>query len=328
MKQTLLAALAAVVVVTPAGPVNAQDCPRSLSAEVDYSRSDAQLVRDGGYTVAGGSIEPDTSFRDLPAATVTFEVVRPGRRMHTRQVLSALKHDGLRPATLKEVLAIGITQPEVLVSCGNLVALGTKKQNRSPYIAIGSAPSIRYLGAYSIDEEWDAESAFVAVDKDADAEPKRHSGFLPHFELAGGVMLPGYYTQDTSGGEIQTWDGTPLAGEGSWGLSLIGADVTLVRWGRLRFGGIAVVFGLRYSGWDGGHDDIGERTDGLSVDIIAATPVLLRISKEELRLKGDDPQGEWYLYGAYGWNFLRTWRKGYNGQKGNWLFGVAYNFSR
>lgn len=138
----------------------------SYHVTVDYSRSVEQLVNDGKYdwsnsSITGGNF-PST---EKGKTQVEIYLVSFDHYVSSEQAIKEMSAQGLRPATLKELLSLGIDHPD-LQRNGTIVALGSTRRYPSdgsyvPYL--GRRGSGRYLGLIWWDGYWDSEWRFAAV---------------------------------------------------------------------------------------------------------------------------------------------------------------------
>lgn len=140
----------------------------SFPITVNYSRTLEQMIADGKYDW----LNPDINAKNFPTegkgtAEVDIELVHFNRAMESNKVLKELEKQGLRPATLPELLAFGAKYPE--------------KQREFPIVALGSVwrdfggegsvagldrdGSERYLRLRWLGGRWIADDRFAAVRK-------------------------------------------------------------------------------------------------------------------------------------------------------------------
>ena len=145
-------------------PVQASDLP----VKVDYSRTVEQMVADGKYDWS----HPDIAAKNFRIHSqrkveLTIKLINFNRNMTSKEVLRELDKQGLRPATLPELLAFAARYPD--------------KQREFPIVALGSVwrsfggrrdvpylwsrSSGRGLGLSWLDRRWSILCHFAAVRK-------------------------------------------------------------------------------------------------------------------------------------------------------------------
>ena len=102
-----------------------KESTQTFPVTVDYGRSIEEMVASGKYDWSNS----DITSKHFPIGTkgqvgVNIELVHFNRPMESDEVLRELDKQGLRPATLPELLAFGATYPE--------------KQREFPIVALGS----------------------------------------------------------------------------------------------------------------------------------------------------------------------------------------------
>lgn len=139
----------------------------SCSMVIDYDRSVKDGIKAGSYDWKNDDITSE-HFPSQEAGTkeATVDLFHYGKDMSTDEVLADLDKQGYRPATLKELLALGEKHPDL--------------QREFPIIALGSVwrrpdgrvcpyldrdGSERGLSLRWIDRRWDDDCRFAAVRK-------------------------------------------------------------------------------------------------------------------------------------------------------------------
>lgn len=144
---------------------------QNFKVTVDYSQSIAEMVAAGKYDWKNDDItEKHFPSPKLPAGFPTkvelnLELIHFNRVISSDEALAELKKQGLRPATLRELLAFAVSYPE--------------KQREFPIVALGSVwrrwdgsrcvPCLwggsvgRYLGLGYFGDGWGGYDRFLAV---------------------------------------------------------------------------------------------------------------------------------------------------------------------
>ncbi|MEK7078409.1 MAG: hypothetical protein AAB911_02465 [Patescibacteria group bacterium] len=133
---------------------------------VDYTRTLSDMISAGHYD----SVNDDITADHFPVSgegvvEVKLELVHFDRVMESDDVLKELDKDGLRPATLAELLAFGAKYPDIQRQFP-IIALGAVWQNRRGYRSVpalwGSSIG-RFLDLHYFDDGWDGYYRFLAV---------------------------------------------------------------------------------------------------------------------------------------------------------------------
>ncbi len=131
-----------------------------------YGHGINELVRQGRYDYANTNIR-DGNFQPDQMHQTEFFLRHFGKVMSTDAVLRALDKDGLRPATMPELLEFGIYQPEVQTYFP-IVALGSAWQNRDGMLRVGCLDCScgqRILSLQFFNDDWGSSHRFAAVRK-------------------------------------------------------------------------------------------------------------------------------------------------------------------
>jgi hypothetical protein len=135
---------------------------------VNYGLTVEKLVNAGKYDWSNSDINAKNFPSDRKdAAEVAIELVHFGRSMESDEVLEELDKQGLRPATLAELLAFGVKYPEKQREFP-IVALGSVWRGRNGFRSVAClcgytdarSLSLRWLGSL-----WSADFRFAAVRK-------------------------------------------------------------------------------------------------------------------------------------------------------------------
>ncbi|MBU1202933.1 hypothetical protein KKH39_02740 [Patescibacteria group bacterium] len=127
----------------------------------------SDMVRRGNYDWTNSNINDDYFTADAPHEANIIIFKHFGEDMSTKAVLKALDDDGLRPATMSELLELGICYPE-LQKQFPIVALGSISQDPYGDRSVGFLYSVdgqRELGLDWIDDDWYDHFRFAAVRK-------------------------------------------------------------------------------------------------------------------------------------------------------------------
>jgi len=132
---------------------------------VDYDRSIEDSVRAGNYRWIDQSV---TSYNfpstETGSREVNIELIHFGQKMENDSVLHEMGKHGLRPATLKELLALGEKHP-YLQREFSIIALGSIWKHWNSclfYVCLGKE---RLLYITEPDREWGSGCYFAAVRK-------------------------------------------------------------------------------------------------------------------------------------------------------------------
>jgi hypothetical protein len=137
----------------------------SLTLSVDYSQSLRKMIADGGYDEINGDITPRnfrlqaTGFRQIDLILIQFE-----HPVAPLEAVVLMKKEGYRPATIEEILALGIEHPELQRSIP-IVGLGSARvvENRRYVPCLGGSESSRSLGLAVIYRRWSIYYQFAFV---------------------------------------------------------------------------------------------------------------------------------------------------------------------
>ena len=135
---------------------------------IDYDRLVEDGIKAGKYDWKNDDImSKNFPSQETGTREATVELFRYGKDMSTDEVLAELDKQGYRPATLKELLAIGEKHPDLQKEFP-IFALGSVWQNPSdgrgcPCLSGGG--SKRRLILDWIDFRWDGRCRFAAVRK-------------------------------------------------------------------------------------------------------------------------------------------------------------------
>jgi hypothetical protein len=140
----------------------------SFAVTVDYDRSIEEMVASGKYD----STNTDITAKNFPVdgkgtSAVNIELVHFNRTMESDEVRQKLAKQGLRLATLPELLAFAATYPEKQREL-TVVALGSvwRSWNDRRYVAIlYSNADGRSLSLHWYEDRWSGSYRFAAVRK-------------------------------------------------------------------------------------------------------------------------------------------------------------------
>lgn len=143
------------------------DCP-SYSITVDYSQTVEQLVRIGRYDWADDGINsPNFPSREKGQAQIDISLLNFDHSISSEDVIKAMGAQGLRPATLKELLALGTAFPD-LQRQNPIVALGSTRRYPYGYVYVpylGRNDGYRRLDLRWFGGGWLPNWRFAAVRK-------------------------------------------------------------------------------------------------------------------------------------------------------------------
>ncbi|MFZ2189513.1 MAG: hypothetical protein WA057_01435 [Candidatus Magasanikiibacteriota bacterium] len=151
--------------------VNGQ--PSKYTVSVDYGKSVKEMVAAGRYDWSNDDIN-DTNFKvnGNGVVTIDLELVHLNKTASSEDVLSYFEQNGLRPATLAELLAFGATYPEiqrefpiVCVDKETSSWVGPGGYRNVPYLS--RCVSGRGLGLCWFGGGWGGVCRFLAVRKSA-----------------------------------------------------------------------------------------------------------------------------------------------------------------
>jgi len=140
----------------------------SYSITVNYDQTVEQLIEAGKYDW----FDEDVTSRHFPsnekgAAELVVYLVNFKRDISSEDAIKELDLQGLRPPTPKELLSLGIAQPEL--QCGySIVALGCtwRKSYGDVTLCLEACESHRYLHLRLYNNGWiSADWQFAAVEK-------------------------------------------------------------------------------------------------------------------------------------------------------------------
>jgi hypothetical protein len=165
LKMLVVASLVAFL-VSCSSPTQSTSQQTQFSATVDYDQSLVASIAAGKYNKISPSIE------GFPAeaggqVNVVFKLVRFNFRISTMSAIAGIDSQGLRPATLKELLAFGAKYPEEQ-RIRPIIELGTGGPCRycPPEAAfLNGNAEMRGLDNLCMDNSWDTCFCFLAVPK-------------------------------------------------------------------------------------------------------------------------------------------------------------------
>lgn len=157
------------------GKADPSACNKTASAvfpvTVDYTQPLAEMIKAGKYDwFNSGITEKHFPVAKVPTglptkAEINMELVHFNRTIRSKDAIAELKKQGLRPATLPELLAFGSTYPdkqrEFLI-----VALGSVWQDWGGYLDVaflGRGGGGRGLGLGWFGCDWDEDYRFAVV---------------------------------------------------------------------------------------------------------------------------------------------------------------------
>ena len=146
----------------------AQADPQEYPVTVDYSKTLAEMISAGHYNGGNDEITAENfPFDGEGTVEVEVQLVHLNRVASTDEVLAHLEVNGLRPATLAELLAFGAANPDVQREF-SVVALGSSWVSRLgarnvPYLYRRGAK--RNLSLYGHGDQWNEICRFLAVRK-------------------------------------------------------------------------------------------------------------------------------------------------------------------
>lgn len=116
---------------------------------IDYGKSVEEMVVYGNYNWSN----PNITSKNFPLSgtgnvSVSLELVHPNKPASTREVSDYLEANGLRAATIEEMLAFGMAYPEIQREFP-VIALGFS------WVASGGDRDVPYLGRGRSDRELD-----------------------------------------------------------------------------------------------------------------------------------------------------------------------------
>lgn len=134
------------------------------SITVDYSASVEQLVEAGKY----GWSNDDITSHNFPSfergmAQVVVYLVNFNSDISSEDVIRELDRQGLRPATLKELLTLGVAQPDL--QCKNPIVALDYGYVDVPFLDSCRGGSYRSLNLHWRDYDWRLGCQFAAVRK-------------------------------------------------------------------------------------------------------------------------------------------------------------------
>lgn len=126
----------------------------------------ADMVAAGKYDWTNGDVNDDHFPPSVSNATEVV-LIHFNRVISTKDAERELDEQGLRPATLPELLALGVSHPELQLQFP-IVALGTVWSDRGGnrgVASLGQDGSERYLYLHWFGHVWDENCRFAAVRK-------------------------------------------------------------------------------------------------------------------------------------------------------------------
>lgn len=134
---------------------------------VDYSQTLAQLIEAGQYDWKNSDINArNFKIKGEGEAGIELKLIHLKKIVSTGEALRELEVQGLRPATLPELLVFGASFPEQqlkypIIALGSSCKLGSGRS--APYL--WSDGRRRYLGLGWLGTSWDAACRFLAARK-------------------------------------------------------------------------------------------------------------------------------------------------------------------
>jgi hypothetical protein len=165
----ILAVIAAVIFSScsllkfPARPNSAK-----YSAIVNYDFSQPEMIAAGKYDWTNSDITAECfPVKGKGQANVNFIVKHFARSISTEAALKELDNEGLRPATIEELLAFGAKYPDEQRKCPviALVSVSADSSGSRRVACLYGCDSWRGLGLSFIDNRWGDCCRFLAVGK-------------------------------------------------------------------------------------------------------------------------------------------------------------------
>jgi len=140
----------------------------TYTAVVDYGMSLTDMIRAGKYDW----FDDDITAEPFPVTgsgkvEISFQLVHHNKDVSSDYALSHMEANGLRPATLVELLAFGAKYPEIQREF-LIVALGSSWVNRDGYRGVpclSGGGSGRRLYLFWFGRDWNDDCRFLAVCK-------------------------------------------------------------------------------------------------------------------------------------------------------------------
>jgi uridine phosphorylase len=139
----------------------------SFRVTVNYDQSVEELIREGNYDRTSDLAGINFLSNEKGVATIRVCLVKLNRAISSEDVIEELSLLGLRAATLKELLALGTTQPDLQRS-NTIVALGSTWRDHGGDLAVAYLSSLyssRDIYTLTWDVDWDSGWQFAAVQK-------------------------------------------------------------------------------------------------------------------------------------------------------------------
>lgn len=137
---------------------------------VDYGKTVEEMVSAGRYDWKNDNITTKNfPINGTGVVTVALELVHLNKAASSKAVLAHLEANGMRPATVEELLAFGATYPEIQREFP-IICLGSSWVDPYGYRSVpclGRDGSRRKLDLYWFDYGWDEHCRFLAVRKSA-----------------------------------------------------------------------------------------------------------------------------------------------------------------
>lgn len=155
-------------------PADTCDCPPKakqtvVTVCVDYTRTLAQLITDGNYDWVNRHITDENFPSPIGQGAVRVDLIllEYPASMTSRQVLADMDREGLRPATVWELLSLGVQRKELPENETIIVALGMVVEVDGPrrVAYLGRSDRARYLRLDWFDSDWGGGCRCAAVRK-------------------------------------------------------------------------------------------------------------------------------------------------------------------
>ena len=155
---------------------------QTYTVTVDYSKSVTELVKEGKYDWANDSITTSNfPSKEKGSKRVEITLFKFKENITSKEVVKKMKAKGYRPATIKELLTLGVNKPDL--QRGNwIVALGSKWLGSFGDVHVpnlGGAESDRTLCLPWWRGGWNSDWQFACVQVSSTLKPSNSKSLEP-----------------------------------------------------------------------------------------------------------------------------------------------------
>ena len=156
------------LLASPNGSVASKPAAGVYPVVIDYGKTVEQMKKDGRYNWSNDNINSrNFTVSGTGVVTANLELVHLNRVVSSEDVLAYMESNGLRAATVEELLMFGVTYPDIQrdfpIICLGSSWVGPDGSRLVPYLFRGG--SVRKLDLGWFGDGWGAGCRFLAVRK-------------------------------------------------------------------------------------------------------------------------------------------------------------------